>query len=465
MSIRIAFIGMTNSGKTSLIRTILRRPIGEVADRADVTVHSEAIPPKDGEHEDFFATLIDTPGLKEARLFLTYLNSVEKFGQEATDQIFTTDLSLEHRVRESIESSDICIYVVAVDEDVPSDIFFAQMEMCRKFGKKFIVVLNKLKLLANKKDRARLKERISSWRTAAFTQGGAEAVVAYDAHWSTQKEQNILFDTIAQVLPTQRQAEFKKGISLYRERQLLLRDKSIEMAMECIVRCRESDICEYIKLHNKKLGAEYLTAIVHEINTNSNQAMQQFTTSITKLYQLVSEMPVGSLEKLKIKAPMTNSPMTMTAVLATLGVAIFGGIGALVGRLPMVTFGTATAAGSALGGALGAIIGYSGVADEKDQMRAQQAGMVAVYCIDLLWILSCYGWSQGNKISKDIKDVVGQRSQCVAEGMTPINWHTATESVMKDWLERFLTRLDERDLLQLELFKEESNTSSDKEPA
>ena len=56
----LSLISHTNVGKTALARTLLRKDVGEVADRAHVTVVAEAYTLI--EKGDYVARLWDTPG-------------------------------------------------------------------------------------------------------------------------------------------------------------------------------------------------------------------------------------------------------------------------------------------------------------------------------------------------------------------------------------------------------------------
>ena len=74
-ALRIAVVGHTNAGKTSLLRTLTRRAaFGEVSDRPGVTRHVERIDLLlQGEVAVRF---FDTPGLEDAVALLDYLQEL-----------------------------------------------------------------------------------------------------------------------------------------------------------------------------------------------------------------------------------------------------------------------------------------------------------------------------------------------------------------------------------------------------
>ena len=73
--IRIAVVGHTNAGKTSLLRTLTRRvDFGAVSDRPGTTRHAEAIELK--VRGRAAVRFIDTPGLEDSVALLDYLNAL-----------------------------------------------------------------------------------------------------------------------------------------------------------------------------------------------------------------------------------------------------------------------------------------------------------------------------------------------------------------------------------------------------
>ncbi|MEK0189697.1 GTPase, partial [Microcoleus anatoxicus] len=72
-NISIAVVGHTNTGKTTLIRTLMKTSIGEVGDSANVTKKGQSY-----FFEGLQATFIDAPGFQYASNLMMYLDSLNE---------------------------------------------------------------------------------------------------------------------------------------------------------------------------------------------------------------------------------------------------------------------------------------------------------------------------------------------------------------------------------------------------
>ena len=131
--VSIAVIGHTNTGKTSLMRTLLRdSEFGEVKNAPATTRHVETVKILD-KYDAPLVTLYDTPGLEDATGVMDFLqehtnarhDGVERlkvFLQAVQDgtQALLGDFSQEAKVVSTLLTVDIAIYVVDVREPVLS---------------------------------------------------------------------------------------------------------------------------------------------------------------------------------------------------------------------------------------------------------------------------------------------------------------------------------------------------------
>lgn len=121
----LAVVGHTNTGKTSLLRTLLRdSQFGEVKNAAATTKHVERVSIFDGTNP--LVDLFDTPGLEDAGGLLDWLedntehraDGVERLHTFLASDVADTDFNQEAKVLRQLLSSDVALYVVDTREPV-----------------------------------------------------------------------------------------------------------------------------------------------------------------------------------------------------------------------------------------------------------------------------------------------------------------------------------------------------------
>ncbi len=133
--LKLAVVGHTNTGKTSILRTLLRdKYFGEVKNESATTRHVEqALISNTLTGQDYIA-LYDTPGLEDASGLLDWLedntasrrDGIErlqlflKSDQANADMLTELDLSQESKVIRQLLNSDMAIYVIDAREPVLS---------------------------------------------------------------------------------------------------------------------------------------------------------------------------------------------------------------------------------------------------------------------------------------------------------------------------------------------------------
>ncbi|MGP4714218.1 MULTISPECIES: DUF3482 domain-containing protein [unclassified Psychrobacter] len=132
-SLKLAVVGHTNTGKTSILRTLLRDVyFGEVKNEAATTRHVERAQLTDSQTGEVLVTLYDTPGLEDASGLMDWLedntasrrDGIERLGQFLAADIATgdatgfDDYSQEAKVIRQLLASDMAIYVVDAREPV-----------------------------------------------------------------------------------------------------------------------------------------------------------------------------------------------------------------------------------------------------------------------------------------------------------------------------------------------------------
>jgi|UniRef100_UPI004048B2F2 GTPase SAR1 family protein len=197
-AIRIAIVGHTNTGKTSLLRTLTRdRTFGKVADSAGTTRHVQAASVT-LENRDALIWF-DTPGLEDSIALYDWAAQLTAPGQrlDGPDRIvqFLQDpqasqrFEQEHRVLAQIIQSDAVLYVVDVrDAVLPKH--RDELHLLQWCAKPVLPVLN---FTASEQAHAQ------PW-IETFARQGIHIYVAFDSVSPPSDGEQLLFDTLAQVL-------------------------------------------------------------------------------------------------------------------------------------------------------------------------------------------------------------------------------------------------------------------------
>ena len=134
-ALKLAVVGHTNTGKTSILRTLLRDVyFGEVKNEAATTRHVEQAKLTDSQTGEDLVILYDTPGLEDASGLMDWLEdntASRRDGIERLQQFLAADIaqggdaltsnedySQEAKVIRQLLASDMAIYVVDAREPV-----------------------------------------------------------------------------------------------------------------------------------------------------------------------------------------------------------------------------------------------------------------------------------------------------------------------------------------------------------
>ncbi|MBS4945273.1 MAG: GTPase/DUF3482 domain-containing protein, partial [Neisseria mucosa] len=121
----LAVVGHTNTGKTSLLRTLLRdSTFGEVKNAPSTTRHVEEALINDG--DDSLVYLYDTPGLEDAGGVLDWLEThtsarddgIERIQQFLNNHEAHHEFNQEAKVLRQVMQSDMAMYVIDAREPV-----------------------------------------------------------------------------------------------------------------------------------------------------------------------------------------------------------------------------------------------------------------------------------------------------------------------------------------------------------
>lgn len=198
--LRLAIVGHTNAGKTSLLRTLTRNvDFGEVSDRPGTTRHAEAIDLRlDGVVAVRF---IDTPGLEDSVALLEYLGTLEADSRPERVRAFlrgpearATFEQEAKMLRALMEQADAAMIVIDTREPVLPK-YRAEIEILSACAKPIMPVLNFVRYL---------NTRLDDWHQVLL-ESGLHARVEFDVVAPFNGSERQLYADLGTLLPTRRQ--------------------------------------------------------------------------------------------------------------------------------------------------------------------------------------------------------------------------------------------------------------------
>ncbi len=200
--LKLAVVGHTNVGKTSLLRTLTRDVgFGEVSHRPSTTRHVEgARLSVDGQA---VLELYDTPGLEDAIALLEYLERLERPGERLDGPARITRFldgaearqrfEQEAKVLRQLIASDAGFYVIDAREPVLAK-YRDELAVLADCGKPLLPVLNFVR---------DAQQREEEWRTA-LARLGLHALVRFDTVAPPEDGERRLYESLALLLESAR---------------------------------------------------------------------------------------------------------------------------------------------------------------------------------------------------------------------------------------------------------------------
>jgi uncharacterized protein DUF3482/50S ribosome-binding GTPase len=389
-SIEITLVSHTNVGKTTLVRTLLRRDIGEVADRAHVTERSEAhvlIATAEGDE----LRLWDTPGFGDsARLLRRLLASDNPIGwlqtqvwDRFTDRPF---FSSQQAVRSVRDHTDVVLYLVNASESPSAAAYVpAEVRILGYIGKPVIVLLNQTGPARGREADA-LDE--SEWSRHLAAHVGRHRVMAFDGFARCWVQEDTLLAAVADVLPPERKVAFALLRAAWRARNLQVFDESMQVLarqLSTMAADREA-VEEEGGARGLAHGARRLLAsfkgepvpadaasdrAMGALATRLDRSVRESTDRLIALHGLSGRAGERILARLSAQFDVAR-PADVNAS-GMLGGVVSGALGGLVADLSAggLTFG----AGALIGGVLGAL-GAGTAAQAYNALRRTNEGRV-----------------------------------------------------------------------------------------
>lgn len=348
--LRLAVVGHTNTGKTSLLRTLTRDAnFGEVRNSPGTTRHVEGVRVKFA--ETALIELFDTPGMEDSMALLDYIERLEGVEQptERLDEPQRIALFLqtpeanerfeqEARVLRQLLQSDAALYVVDVRDPILAK-HKDELRVLAQCGKPLLPVLNFVRSP---------EQRMAEWRSALANLG---------LHASAE------FDTVAPALNGEAQLYEKLALLVSDQHGEQLRLLSIDVELKRQQRLQDA----------WRLLAELLIDVTawRLVSTSQKAMLDKNVKTLHETIRLREEACVKSLlrcfnfsmrdylpDHIALEGCRWETDLFHPEVMKELGVQVGKGVaaGAMAGAtFDLLTAGLSLGAGTLVGAAAGGL--------------------------------------------------------------------------------------------------------------
>lgn len=232
----LSLISHTNVGKTALARTLLRRDVGEVADRAHVTIASEAY--NLIEHNGLSAKLWDTPGFgsnlaKLAKRLRSSGNPVGWLMHQVWDRFRDESLYCsQEAIRNIREDADLVLYLVDASQS-PDTIGYVdlEMEILGWIGKPVLVFLNQ----TGRPEPDRIAQEEKAWRDHLEKVEIVKSVSTLDAFTRCWTQEHYILEKTAEHIADEKKATARKLEDAWIARNLTVFENAIDEIGDLLV--------------------------------------------------------------------------------------------------------------------------------------------------------------------------------------------------------------------------------------
>ncbi len=353
--LKLAVVGHTNVGKTSLLRTLTRDVgFGEVSHRPSTTRHVEgARLSVDGEA---LLELYDTPGLEDAIALLDYLERLDRPGERLDGPArlgrflegseARQRFEQEAKVLRQLLASDAGLYVIDAREPVLAK-YRDELAVLASCGKPLLPVLNFV---------SSAQQREPDWREA-LARLGLHALVRFDSVAPPEDGERRLYESLALLLETSR-GRLERLIADQQAQRDARKQSAARLIAELLLDCAA---CR----RSVATDSGQVQAAIDDLRKAVRQREQRCVESLLKLYAFRRED--ASASDLPLMDGRWGDDLFNPETLKLLGVRVGGGIAAgaaagagvdlLVGG---ITLGAAALVGAIAGGALQTARSYGG---------------------------------------------------------------------------------------------------------
>lgn len=387
-TISLGLVSHTNAGKTTLARTLLRRDIGEIGDRAHVTDVSERHVLIDSPEGDVLV-LWDTPGFGDSMRLYTRLKQNQDpiawvLGQ-SWDRSNIKDRpywSGQQAIRTVSEHCDLVLYVInAAESPEEAPYIGSELQILEWIGKPVLLLLNQV---SSQRNQARTEADMALWRAHLTGQRCVKGILTLDAFARCWVQEGTLLAQVPPLLASTLQPSAARLQRAWHARNLSVFERSMQVVASQVASVAvDEEVISRLDLQQRVRGwvagaiAGEDRSKAHLVNAQRALATRRDEvnrTAIDMLIQLhglsgrAASEPLQALaEELAVEEPLDEHKASL------LGGLLSGAAGGVAADLAVggLSFG----AGALIGGVLGAL-GARGATQAYNIARKREQGRV-----------------------------------------------------------------------------------------
>lgn len=384
LKVSISLVSHTNAGKTTLLRTLLGRNVGEVRDAPHVTELAEGHQLVSTENAQLW--LWDTPGFGDSLRVARRLQSADHplgwFLREVWDRFRDRPLwCSQQAIRNARDEADAVLYLVNASE-APAEAGYvdAEMQILTWIGKPILVTLNQM---GPSREAALENADVERWRQHLAKYPLVRQVLPLDAFARCWVQESALWLALEQALPMPLRAPMASLHRVWRARREQVFTDSIDAIAEFLGRVaadREAVEDGGFGSRVRDLIAGAMSRSTHENadeRARSRLALRLDDVASTCLDRLIALHGLDG----SARAHIAEELVELYAIRAPVSegkAALFGGAvsGALAGlKADLVAGGMSFGAGLLIGSVLGAL-GAAGIARGVNRIRGTDTAVI-----------------------------------------------------------------------------------------
>ena len=375
----LSLISHTNVGKTTLVRTLLRRDVGEVRDQPHVTDENDQFVL--AETAEGRAVLWDTPGFGDSVRLLRRLrfqhNPLSWMLSQVWDRFADRPLwCSQQAVKNARDQADVILYLVNAAEDPTlAGYVDAEMQILDWIGRPVVVLLNQTGAprgpAARQADEAR-------WRAHVASHPVVRDVVDLDALSRCWVQEGVLLERIRAALPAEGRPVLDALIAAWRDENLAAFGRSMDVLARLLAAAASDG--EPVPRGDRSTRAR--RQALERLGARLDSAIRAASAELVTLQGLEGAAAAEIKARLAdVSAPGDRSEPWKAGVVGGIAGGALGGLAADLAAGGL-TFGAGTVLGALLGamGAGGLVWGYQMLEGEteprvtwSDEFLARQA--------------------------------------------------------------------------------------------